>query len=288
MPSRYLAFPALALAVGLTACEAAPITEVPVVEPQFITYGAIDDDETYANVGAFIVRSPTSGEIFPICSGTLISPTVFLTAAHCTAFYQQDLAPRGFEVFVSFSSPIGFGALTSKSTRLVEVTAVFSNPLYNQSQNDSGDLGVLILSSHGTRGIAPATLPTLGLLDRLAAAGALKNAVFTAVGYGVQNRVIGGGVPFHQDLNPIPRMYAFSSFNALGPGYLRLSQNPATGNGGTCFGDSGGPNFLPLNGTPILVATTVTGDAVCRSTNVDYRLDTASARTFLGRFVTLP
>jgi len=99
---------------------------------------------------------------------------------------------------------------------------------------------------------------------------------------------VGGGVPYYQDLNPIPRMVAFSSFNALGPGYLRLSQNPAKGDGGTCFGDSGGPDFLPVNGTLILVATTVTGDAVCRSTNVDQRLDTASARAFLGRFVTLP
>jgi hypothetical protein len=100
--------------------------------------------------------------------------------------------------------------------------------------------------------------------------------------------VTGGGVPYFQDTNPIPRMYSFSNFSALGPGYLRLSQNPAKGNGGTCFGDSGGPIFLPVNGAMILVATTVTGDAVCRSTNVDYRLDTVSARAFLGHFVTLP
>ena len=109
----------------------------------------------------------------------------------------------------------------------------------------------------------------------------------TAVGYGVQNRVVGGGVPYFQDVNPIPRMYAFSSFNSLNGGYLRLSQNPSTGNGGTCYGDSGGPNFLDLNGEQILVGITITGDAVCRSTNVVYRLDTPSAQGFLSYVNTL-
>ena len=84
------------------------------------------------------------------------------------------------------------------------------------------------------------------------------------------------------DLNPIPRMFAFSSFNSLNGGYLRLSQNSSTGNGGTCFGDSGGPNFMTLNDKQLIVAITITGDSVCRSTNVDYRLDTVSAQGFLA------
>ena len=62
--------------------------------------------------------------------------------------------------------------------------------------------------------------------------------------------------------------------------------NPSHGDGGTCYGDSGGPNFL--GSTDIVAATTVTGDTPCRATNVDYRMDTASARAFLQQFVTLP
>ncbi|HSL70741.1 MAG TPA: trypsin-like serine protease [Longimicrobiales bacterium] len=286
MSTRKLAL-ALLFVPLWTACE--PETTDPLaVRPQFITYGWPDENDEYGNVGAFVVKSAQTGQIFPICSGTLIAPAVFLTAAHCTADYLHNLAPLGYSVFVSFSNPIGYGALTSNRTKLIAVTQVVTNPQYNVGQNDSGDIGVLLLAAHSTNGISPAQLPTLGLLDQLAAAGALKQAVFTAVGYGVQNRVTGGGVPYFQDLNPIPRMYSFSSFSALGPGYLRLSQNPATGNGGTCFGDSGGPNFLPVTGQLILVANTVTGDVACRSTNVDYRLDTASARRFLGHFVTLP
>ena len=57
---------------------------------------------------------------------------------------------------------------------------------------------------------------------------------------------------------------------------------PATGIRGT---------ELPWRGageTSIVAGTTITGDFMCRSTNVDYRMDTASARAFLGQYVTLP
>jgi secreted trypsin-like serine protease len=252
-----------------------------------ITYGFVDTTNAFGNTGAFIVKAP-SGRIFPICSGTLIAPDVFLTASHCTVFFEQDLAPAGYTAFVSFDNPIPFGDLTSKSTKLVAVTQVVSNPGYNQAQSNSGDIAVLLIDPRQTRGITPAVLPTAGLLDQLATQNGLKNSVFTAVGYGVQNRVTGGGTPFFQDLNPVPRMYAFSGFDSLNGGYIRLSQNPSTGNGGTCFGDSGGPNFLNVDGTRTLVAITITGDSVCRSTNVDLRLDTESARAFLAPYVSLP
>jgi Trypsin len=252
-----------------------------------ITYGFVDTTNAFSNTGAFIVKSPTTGQIFPICSGTLIAPDVFLTASHCTVFFTDDLALRGFTALVSFDKSIPFGALTDRRTNLIAVAHVVTNPNFNPSQSDSGDIAVLILEK-SVNGITPATLPTAGLLDELAEQNGLKGAVFTAVGYGVQNRVVGGGVPFHQDLNPIPRMFAFSSFHSLNVGYLRLSQNPATGDGGTCFGDSGGPNFFTVDGSQIIAAITITGDSVCRATNVTYRLDTNSARQFLAPFVSLP
>jgi hypothetical protein len=272
----------LTLAVALAAAVITPS------RVKAIVYGFVDTNNTYANTGAFIVKSQTTGEIFPICSGTLISPTVFLTASHCTAAFENDLALRGFTAFVSFDNPIPFGDLTDRWTKLIPVTQVVTNPGYNQSQSDPGDIAVLLVNSRDTRGITPATLPRAGLLDQLAAQNGLQSAVFTPVGYGLQNRVVGGGVPYFQDLNPIPRMFAFSSFNSLNSAFLRLSQNPSTGNGGTCFGDSGGPNFFNYNGVRILAGITITGDAVCRSTNVTYRLDIASARSFLAPYVPLP
>jgi trypsin len=246
-----------------------------------ITYGFVDSNNTFRNTGAFIVKSSSTGEIFPICSGTLITPNVFLTASHCTAFFTQDLASEGYVAYVSLDSSIPFGALTTSKTKLLAVSHVVTNPNYNQTQSDSGDIGALILDRN-VSGVTPATLPACGLLDQLVAQNGLKTAVFTNAGYGLQNRVVSGGVPFFQDLNPIPRMYSFSSFNSLNGGYLRLSQNASTGNGGTCFGDSGGPQFLTVNGQQLIASITITGDSVCRSTNVDYRLDTVSAQGFLA------
>jgi secreted trypsin-like serine protease len=275
--SRFLHFTLAAITVAFIASPASAIT-----------FGFVDSNNTFSNVGAFIVKRSSDGRIFPICSGTLIAPKVFLTASHCTAFFEQDLVPRGFTAFVSFDGSIGFGSLTDlKRTELIAVTHVVTNPAFNQAQSDSGDIGALILATT-PKGLSAATLPSCGLFDQLSAQNGLKDAVFTAVGYGVQNRVVGGGVgdgalePFFQDLNPIPRMFAFSSFDALNGGYIRLSQNPATGDGGTCFGDSGGPNFFNLNGQQLLGAITITGDAVCQATNVDYRLDTVSASAFLS------
>jgi len=250
-----------------------------------ITYGEIDSDNSYSNTGAFIVKSANTGRIFPLCSGTLIAPDVFLTAAHCTEDFLNRLAPAGFTAFVSFDGLIPFRDNTDPdTTNLIEVNEIVQNPEYNRTRSDSGDMAALILSEI-PEDITPATLPTLRLLDELAERNGLKDAVFTPVGYGLQDRVVGGGTPFFQNANPVPRMFASSSFNALNPGFLRLSQNPATGNGGTCSGDSGGPNFLDLDGQLILVGITIGGDTVCRATSAVYRLDIPSAREFLEQFV---
>lgn len=246
-----------------------------------ITYGFVDSTNTFRETGAFIVKSSTTGEISPICSGTMITPNVFLTAGHCTSFFTDELAPEGYSAYVSLDQSIPFGDQSSNTTNLLPVSYVVTNPNYNQRQSDPGDIGVLILQAN-VQGVTPATLPACGLLDQLSEKNGLKNVVFTAVGYGVQDRVVGGGQPFFQDLNPVPRMYSFSSFNALNGGYLRLSGNPAKGDGGTCFGDSGGPNFLTSSPDHLIVAITITGDAVCRATNVVYRLDTPSAQGFFA------
>src|SRR5262249_53002465 len=119
-------------------------------------------------------------------------------------------------------------------------------------------------------------------------AGLTGDQKFTSVGYGAQSVTSGpGGKTFHYaDV----RFVATGTLNSVTQSWLRVSQNASTGNGGTCYGDSGGPNFLGAGTgeTNIVAGTTITGDPPCRSTNVDYRLDTDSARTFLAQFGTLP
>jgi hypothetical protein len=154
----------------------------------------------------------------------------------------------------------------------------YGDPRYNQSQSDPHDIAVVVLDK-AIKGIAPAQLPRANSLSALS-----SSQSFTSVGYGAYEVTNGPGG--HRYLYDDVRQVATGTLNSTNPAWLRISMNPSTGNGGTCYGDSGGPNFLGT--TSIVAATTITGDAVCRSTNVDYRLDTPSARSFLGQYVALP
>jgi secreted trypsin-like serine protease len=232
-----------------------------------ITFG-VPDGTRHPEVGALLAPQAFSDGTFEVCTGTLIAPRVFLTAAHC----DQGLS----RVSVTFDSSYVFPTGTTLQGTW------HADPAFDQAQSDPHDIAVVVLDK-AVRGIAPARLPKAGSL-----AGLAGDQQFTSVGYGAQSVTNDpGGHTFHfADV----RFVSTGTLNALTPAWLRISQNPATGNGGTCFGDSGGPNFLGAGAseTNIVAGTTITGDAVCRSTNVDYRLDTPSARAFLAGFVTLP
>jgi hypothetical protein len=133
---------------------------------------------------------------------------------------------------------------------------------------------------------ATAKIARLGLLDDMKAAGTLnQSTAFTSVGYGSQE-----DEPPHGDFQFTyldTREWAIGYFNALGKGYLKISQNPNAGSGGTCYGDSGGPQFLGGTDSNLQVSVTVTGDVFCKSTNVVQRLDIASVQSWLNQFVPL-
>jgi hypothetical protein len=230
--------------------------------------GGGPDGNGHPEVGALLAPHAYSDGTWETCTGTLISPTVFLTAAHC----DQGLD----RVAVTFDSI--YEAATGKTYW----GTWHADPAFNQAQGDPRDVAVVVLDKP-VKGIAPARLPKLGSLDGLRVGGGI-----TAVGYGAQSVTMGkGGATFHYaDI----RYVATGSVNALNKAWIRASMNPATGDGGTCYGDSGGPNFLGAGATEtdIIAGTTITGDFVCRATNVDYRMDTFSAQSFLAPYVKLP
>jgi secreted trypsin-like serine protease len=222
------------------------------------------DGNRHPNVGALVAPTVFSDGTRTYCSGTLIAPTVFLTAAHCGD-------NEGERVRVTFDTAYQDGDSVFAGT-------YHRDPLYGHSQSDPHDIAVVVLDTP-VSGIAPARLPAADSLANLS-----KSQKFTSVGYGAYEVTNGPGG--HQFLYDDVRGVATGTLNATNKAWLRISMNPSTGNGGTCYGDSGGPNFLGTTNT--IAAITITGDTVCRATNVDYRLDTASARTFLAHYVTLP
>lgn len=249
-----------------------------------ITHG-VPDGNDHPNVGSIVVKIPDEG-VFQWCSGTLIAPAVFLTASHCTAPLDSVLgANPGAEALVTFDPTINEGGTFYSGTW-------YTNPDYNGfsgpgGSSDPGDVAVIMLDE-APAGITPASLPPAGLLDELMDAHVLKDTLFTAVGYGAVRESNRGA--FDGILDNVDRNRAEQGFLSLTPAWMTLAMTPSNGNGGTCYGDSGGPHFIHLDGveTDIVASITVTGDAVCKATDKTYRMDTDSARDFLGGFVDLP
>lgn len=240
-----------------------------------ITFGE-EDNGKHPNVGTMIPKSPIPG-IPTICAGTLISPTVFLTAAHCIVGMRAMFGLTPADVYVSFDTEI------SSESKAYDVESYSIHPNYNHTASNPYDLAVLILTEPVTD-ITPASLPTAGLLDEMQASGELKDQIFVTVGYGTVRDDMTGAPPV-LFLDGI-RRYTTGTFSALTPSWLKVSANPATGDGGTCRGDSGGPYLL--GDSNMLVAVVSGGDAACRAMDWTYRLDTESARSFLEDFVILP
>jgi V8-like Glu-specific endopeptidase len=233
-----------------------------------ITNGSPDGTE-HPSVGALIAAKPYPDGTWSYCTGTLISPTVFLTAAHCGH-------GKPGTAHVSFSAHY-------KRGDAVYTGRYIPDERYN-AKADGYDIAVVVFDSP-VPGIEPARLPAAGLLSRMRADGSLQAAKFTPVGYGSLNPIKGKSPRKMKFTYTDTRSRTSISYEALTHSWLKLRLDP--GDGSTCFGDSGGPNFL--GDTDLLVATTISGDDdACKATNYDYRLDATPAREFLARFVTLP
>ncbi len=238
------------------------------------------DGTRHPYAGAMVVQSTQSGAVRSWCSGTLISPTVFLTAAHCL---QESLLVDYGLTFLGVTFDPAFDFDGTVPDRIYSGTIV-PHPDYDLSAVGVNDIGVVVLDAPVT-GITPAQLPAAGLLDSLQTKRGLQDTTFTLVGYGAWGASLRGG-----SLSAGPyglRQFATVQLITVAPEVLALTNARGTGGGG-CFGDSGaGVFFGPSN---VVVATTVGGpNPTCLGGYAGYtRTDSAMARAFLSQFVTLP
>ncbi|MEU4495233.1 trypsin-like serine protease [Streptomyces sp. NBC_00210] len=228
-----------------------------------------------------------------VCSGTMIDADTFLTAAHCTTDW-----PANVKFYVSLDQDVQAGLDRAAAEHPGDPAAVaravavqgtaHSHPDYPGPASDGHDISVIELPAAQVKArwtFTPATLPKAGALDALGPQG-LNDTPFFVAGYGTQEAARGPGGQTHPGGGV--RMKAPVSFDALNKAWVRLAMTAPQGNGGACYGDSGGPNFATLAGKRTLVATTITGDGPCYATNVSYRLDAPGARAFLSPFAKLP
>jgi len=251
-------------------------------------------------VGALVAQWDADGDpstpdrVDWVCSGTMIDSDVYLTAAHCTTDW-----PEGTRLGVSLAqdtqAALDAGQAAGLSgDALFDAVAVegapHSDPAYPGPSSNTHDIAVLEFDEEGAAalqqwgGFTPATLPAAGQLSELGSQ-ALNGLDYLTVGYGTSEAARGPGGHVHG--NGGVRLKAPTGFNSLTKSWLKLDMHAQHGNGGACYGDSGGPNFATIDGELVLAGTTITGDVPCYATNVTYRMDSPSAQAFLDDFVTL-
>lgn len=223
-------------------------------------------------VGALVSHDPETGERYLICTGTLISKKVFLTAAHCLVDEPTDFMEVSFDSFVG-APDVG------PDVKLYRGKA-FGHPKFvdETAPGDTHDIAVVVLDQKVKQAPA-ARLPERNLLNDLVEWGVADRAKYKVVGYGREGYDAGEDAFFGGG----SRRFAFSGFGSLEPFKLNTTQVAAEGEGGTCRGDSGGPVFL--RNTRIIVGIVSDGDPLCQESGVNYRVDTKSARSFLDDFV---
>ncbi len=273
----------IALLVSLAAAVAV------VVGPAGAITGNFQKDFVHDYVGLVVFYTdpdPVSATHDPFshrCSGTLISPTVLVTAGHCAegvdharVYFQQAAAPN--------FSPANFFGNGGDTTTGYPYTGgsqpgfTRTGTPYNygfhdfEGYPDIKDVGVVILDApYATSSGLYGLLPSAGQVTQyIAAASSKKAATFTASGYGLTD-VTPVVVSFRERL--MATSYLINDRSANTDGFnLQTTANASQGKGGTCSGDSGGPFFI--GSTRVLASVNSFGfNAVCKGVDFSYRLD---------------
>jgi len=237
--------------------------------------GAIINGEPDGTRHPYVVALRLTGPdgVPNLCSGTLISPTVIVTAGHCTAGVTAPV--------VVWNSPRAMGFPPASAGR------AYTSPEFSPTLDvpNTGDLGVvrlefgppIVLSEYGR-------LPAKDSLDTYSKRKGQQDLDVTIVGYGLQSlvgpafeRMVGKAQIRNVNSNNV-RDYGLQTSNSRGNG---------TGGSGTCLGDSGGP-ILAGDSNVVIGVNSWGQNANCVGNDFSYRTDTAAARAFLGQFVALP
>ncbi len=240
--------------------------------------GTSDTANTYANVGVLQLKVGT--DWFDFCSGTLVRPDVVLTAAHCTDFL-VDVGPDGFgpaDLRISFD-PEGDGPYSTVDHIVVNPKWFTAGPCIGNSKSlclksPAEDIALVFLTA--PVGVTPAPIAGPGYLDGLD----LKSATFTVVGYGTDAFITGSGaspkaITVFDGIRSYRNVSAIPAQDAFPDRFVKITQ-------GVCFGDSGGPLFH--NGT-LVALNTWTFSYRCSGPNLEYRVDSVPAQTFLDTYL---
>jgi len=269
-----LVIPVLAAAcVSLLGCDRVPTAARSPGRPSFITDGALDGN---AHPAVVLLVMDIDGQPAFRCSATLIAPKLVLTAGHCAG---EPGEFSGMRIFTESDVQDGHNNYPFAGPNTIEAVEWHSHPLFTESAFFLHDVGVVLLKKE-------VRLPAdqygkLPAQDQLDALQPRRSTVFTAVGYGLQEIN-----PAHVEAERI-RMFAEPHLIQINGGIvgdfsLMLSNNASTG--GTCFGDSGGPNYV--GSSNVIGGVTSFGlNGTCGGTGGVFRLDRKNVLDFVGQYL---
>ena len=277
------------LALGAVLATALAIGIVPAGA---ITGGQLDGN-AHPNVAMIVFYQP-DGRFR--CSATLVSPTVLVTAAHCTDGVRGK-AIATFDTVAPTPTPRAADDTGNGMSATGYVAPVpgwltgtpHAHPLWDGELqlNDLHDVGVVVLDSPYT-GATPASLPPRNYLEGLSKGnGGLSKQTFEVVGYGVFFDKPTEGPQKPTAIADRTRRFTTAVGQNASSQVLKLAENEkdSRAGGGSCFGDSGGPAF---HGGRLVADTSFGASQFCRSFGGFYRLDTDDARMFLDDYVAVP
>ncbi len=223
------------------------------------------------------------------CTGTLLSPTVLLTAGHCTS-NEPGIPYSGMRIFTesdvqngnnTYPYAGGPNSVEAKAWYTLTGDAWFDQPFY------MNDAGIVILKSPGYKvpGGVYGALPTVDQFDAYKTKRGQDDLFFTSVGYGRQASYPDAASWKNEALKI--RYVAYPHLIQIDGGFvqdfgLMLTNNEVTG--GTCFGDSGGPNFF-LNTNVIAGVTSFGSNPTCAGTGGIFRVDRQRVLDFIGKYL---
>lgn len=241
-----------------------------------ITKGVLDGDD-HPYVGLMVAKD-SSGDPLWRCSGAMISPTVYVTAGHCTEapaataeiWFESDLMP----------APSDYGYPVSGPTSVSGTTYLYD--LYDPDAFYLYDLGVVVLDEPVDLE-RYAQLPDVGQVDSLDKG--RKRATVTAVGYGLQS-----SSPVEAHVMADLTRYQANPFVVNTTGVAGIGNLPDSHSlilsgdakhGGTCFGDSGGP---VLKGDTILAVISFGLNSNCAGVGGAFRIDRQKELDWINSF----
>jgi secreted trypsin-like serine protease len=247
--------------------------------------GAITDGEPAgeAHPEVVLIIMEVDGAPAFRCSGTMIAPTYVLTAGHCAGAPGEY---SGMRIFTESDVENGDNNYPFAGPNSIEAVRFAAHPDYPNAPFFVNDVGMIELAEPfypgGDENFEFPTLPAVDQLDAFQTRRGKQDVTFTAVGYGLQ-RIN----PVFVESNRV-RYVAHPKLNMINaPGFtgdfsLLLSNNHSTG--GTCFGDSGGPNFLG-SGNVVGGVTSFGINGNCAGTGGVFRMDRQNVQDFVYGFM---